>query len=168
MTHQAHPTTIDGVIELLSEYGFGGMAHAMQLLINECMKIERQGFLGVGPYQRSESRNGRANGFKPKRVKTRVGELELRVPQVRDADEGFYPSTLEKGTRSRPASGYPGRFAWRSRKCTCKVSRRPKCRRSPKNFAAANLPPAKSVVWRRSLTKNSTSGATGRWARSSI
>lgn len=103
MTHQAHPTTIDGAIELLSEYGFGGMADAMQLLINECMKIERQEFLGVGPYQRSESRNGRANGFKPKRVKTRVGELELRVPQVRDADEGFYPSTLEKGTRSEKA-----------------------------------------------------------------
>ena len=103
MTHQMHPTTIDGAIELLSEYGFGGMADAMQLLINECMKIERQEFLGVGPYQRSESRNGRANGFKPKRVKTRVGELELRVPQVRDADEGFYPSTLEKGTRSEKA-----------------------------------------------------------------
>jgi len=103
MTHRAHPTTVFDAVELLSEHGFDGMAHAMQLLVNECMKIERQEFLGVGPYQRSESRNGRANGFKPKQVKTRVGELNLRVPQVRDADEGFYPSALEKGTRSEKA-----------------------------------------------------------------
>lgn len=103
MTHQLHPTTISDAIELLGEHGFDGMAHAMQLLVNECMKIERQQFLGVGPYQRSESRNGRANGFKPKRVKTRIGELDLRVPQVRDADENFYPSALEKGTRSEKA-----------------------------------------------------------------
>ena len=73
----------------------------MQLLINECMKLERQQVLGVGPYQRGEARNGRANGFKPKRVKTRVGELELDVPQVRDAK--FYPSALEKGCRSEKA-----------------------------------------------------------------
>lgn len=103
MTHQVHPTTVFDAIELLSEHGFDGMGHAMQLLVNECMKIERQEFLGVGPYQRSESRNGRANGFKPKRVKTRVGELDLRVPQVRDAEENFYPSALEKGTRSERA-----------------------------------------------------------------
>lgn len=103
MTHQVHPTTIDEAIELLSEHGFDGMAHAMQLLVNECMKIERQQFLGVGPYQRSEDRNGRANGFKPKRMKTRVGALDLRVPQVREADENFYPSALEKGTRSEKA-----------------------------------------------------------------
>jgi len=101
MTHQMHPSKIRDVVEMLAEHGFDGMAEAMQLLLNECMKIERQEFLGVGPYQRGEARNGRANGFKPKRVKTRVGRLELAVPQVRDAK--FYPSALEKGTRSEKA-----------------------------------------------------------------
>lgn len=101
MTHQLHPSTTGDLVELLTEHGFEGMAQAMQLLLNECMKIERQAFLGVGPYQRSEARNGRANGFKPKRVKTRVGELQLAVPQVRDAK--FYPSALEKGCRSEKA-----------------------------------------------------------------
>lgn len=101
MTHQLHPSTTRDLVEMLAEQGFDGMAQAMQLLINECMKLERQQFLGVGPYQRGEARNGRANGFKPKRVKTRVGELELDVPQVRDAK--FYPSALEKGCRSEKA-----------------------------------------------------------------
>jgi len=101
MTHQLHPNIVHDVVELLSEHGFDGMAQGMQLLLNECMKIERQAFLGVGPYQRGEARNGQANGFKPKRVKTRVGEMEFAVPQVRGAK--FYPSALERGTRSEKA-----------------------------------------------------------------
>ena len=101
MTHQLHPSNTSDIVELLAEHGFEGMAQAMEIMLNECMKIERQAFLGVGPYQRSEARNGRANGFKPKQVKSRVGELHLAVPQVRDAS--FYPSALEKGVRSERA-----------------------------------------------------------------
>jgi transposase-like protein len=65
------------------------------------MKIERQQAMGVGPYLRGEARHGQANGFKPKRLKTRVGELQLAVPQVRGAK--FYPSALERGSRSEKA-----------------------------------------------------------------
>src|SRR5947209_117759 len=101
MTHHVHPTVTREVVQLLAEHGFDGMAQAMELLFNECMKIERQQSLGVGPYQRGESRHGQANGFKPKTVKTRIGPLELAVPQVRGAK--FYPQTLERGTRSEKA-----------------------------------------------------------------
>jgi putative transposase len=101
MTHQAHPSVTREVVQVLAEHGFDGMAQAMELLINECMKIERQQALGVGPYQRSEARRGRANGFKPKRLKTRIGPLQLAVPQVRDAK--FYPRALERGSRSEKA-----------------------------------------------------------------
>ena len=41
------------------------------------------------------------NGFKPKTVKTRVGEIAFDVPQVREG--GFYPEALEKGQRSERA-----------------------------------------------------------------
>ena len=51
MTHQAHPSFTREVVQVLAEHGFDDMAQAMQLLINECMKIERQQALGVGPYQ---------------------------------------------------------------------------------------------------------------------
>jgi transposase-like protein len=88
-------------VQLLAEHGFDGMAQAMTLLINECLKIERQQALGVGPYERSERRQGQANGFKPKTVKTRIGPLQLAVPQVRGAS--FYPRALERGTRSEKA-----------------------------------------------------------------
>lgn len=49
----------------------------------------------------SEAWPATANGFKPKRLQTRVGELELSVPQVRGAK--FYPTALEKGSRSERA-----------------------------------------------------------------
>jgi transposase-like protein len=57
--------------------------------------------LGAGHYQRSRDRIDYANGFKPKRVKTRIGELNLSIPQTRSSD--FYPNCLEKGLRSERA-----------------------------------------------------------------
>jgi putative transposase len=101
MSTQLHPNAIRQAVQALAEQGFDGMAQAMELLLNECMKVERQQALGVGPYQRGEARHGQANGFKPKHLKTRVGPLNLRVPQVRGAE--FYPSVLERGTRSEKA-----------------------------------------------------------------
>jgi transposase-like protein len=101
MTHHIHPNVTGEVVQLLAEHGFDGMAHVMELLFNECMKMERRQALGVGPYERSEARHGQANGFKPKTVKTRIGPLELAVPQVRGAK--FYPQTLERGSRSEKA-----------------------------------------------------------------
>jgi putative transposase len=101
MTHQVHPTVTRDVVQVLAEHGFDGMAQAMELLLNECMKIERQEALGVGPYQRGEARHGQANGFKPRTIKTRIGPLALAVPQVRGAK--FYPQALERGSRSEKA-----------------------------------------------------------------
>ncbi len=90
-------------LELLTENGFDGMANAMRILFDEAMKIERTEFLNAAPHERTEDRVGYANGYKPKSVKTRVGKLDLRVPQVRGAPEPFYPSSLERGVRSERA-----------------------------------------------------------------
>ena len=94
------------VLETLNEQGFTGLATAMEILIDEAMKIERAQYLQADPYERTSERLGYANGYKPKRVKTRVGEVQLRVPQVRGASSdgrGFYPSALERGVRSERA-----------------------------------------------------------------
>lgn len=89
------------LLELLIEQGFEGLARALEALLNEAMKIERTQTLQARPYQRTPARRGQANGFKPKTVRTRVGELELAVPQARGVE--FYPSALEKGQRSERA-----------------------------------------------------------------
>lgn len=101
MTHQFEFSQTHDAVQLLAENGFEGMAHAMQLLINEAMKLQRQDYLGAGPYERSEERRSYANGYKPKAVNSRLGKLELQVPQTRDSQ--FYPSVLERGERSERA-----------------------------------------------------------------
>ena len=95
------PGGFQEVLEVLIDHGFEGMAQAMQLLINEAMKVERSQVLGAQPYQRTPERRGYANGYKPKTVHSRVGTLELAVPQARGVE--FYPSALERGTRSERA-----------------------------------------------------------------
>jgi transposase-like protein len=101
MPHQDQSNAIDDVVHLLAEHGFDGMAQAIQTLLNEAMKLERIATLGAAPYQRSEQRRGYANGFKPKTVSTRLGKLQLAIPQTRGVE--FYPSALERGERSERA-----------------------------------------------------------------
>lgn len=101
MAHQNESNRFSELVQVLAEEGFDGMAQAMQILLNEVMRIERTQALGAEPYERSADRRGYANGFKPKTVKTRVGELRLNVPQTRGVE--FYPSSIEKGVRSERA-----------------------------------------------------------------
>jgi putative transposase len=102
MTHQADSNVIETVVQLLCENGLSHMAEAMRLMLNEAMRIERSHALEAAPYERTESRRGYANGFKPKTLNTRLGSLELQIPQVRGEVE-FYPSALERGVRSERA-----------------------------------------------------------------
>jgi len=101
MTHQEHYNDYNDVVELLAENGFDGMAQAIEILMNEAMKLERSDVLHAAPYQRTDARRGYANGYKPKTVRSRLGSLELQVPQARGVE--FYPSTLERGERSERA-----------------------------------------------------------------
>lgn len=101
MAMRVNDSKISEAVELISEKGFAGMAEVMQILFNEAMRIERNRYLCVEPYERSEKRQDYSNGFKPKQLKTKLGEFTVQVPQVRSAE--FYPSFLEKGVRSERA-----------------------------------------------------------------
>ena len=86
--------------ELIGDHS-GEFTHMLEKLINLMGVMEREQFLGAGRYERTESRSGYANGFKNKRFNTRSGQIDVKVPQVRNGD--FYPSCLEKGIRSERA-----------------------------------------------------------------
>ena len=102
MAHQNNDNKLDAVMELLIENGFEGFADVLRILLNEAMKVERDQALGAQLYQRTDTRKGYANGYKPKTVDTRIGKLSVDVPQVR-GDVDFYPSSLERGCRSERA-----------------------------------------------------------------
>lgn len=101
MAQRAEDRSISDAVELLKENGFDGLAEAVTVLMNEAMLVERSEYLGARPYERSATRVGHANGFKDKTIKSRLGELPLKVPQTRDCE--FYPQSLEKGLRSERA-----------------------------------------------------------------
>ncbi len=91
------------LLEEITSNGLNNICEIIEQLINEAMKIERNHHINANHYERSADRRGYANGFKPKRLHTRIGALDLSVPQVRDSEEPFYPKSLEKGTRSERA-----------------------------------------------------------------
>ncbi len=101
MTYHPDCTLPTDVLEFLTEGGLEALPDAMRLLLNTAMLLERQKFIGVGPYERSVERQAQANGFKDKTLHTRLGALTVAVPQVRQG--GFYPQSLDKGVRSERA-----------------------------------------------------------------
>lgn len=101
MTHQDNYTFSKNFIDELIDVGFDGIPEMFRVIMNNAMKAEREQYLQADKYERTEDRLGYANGYKPKTIKTRVGEVTLDIPQVREG--GFYPSSLEKGMRSERA-----------------------------------------------------------------
>jgi putative transposase len=101
MTYEANYTLPTEFLELIASDGLEVLPELIRVIINTAMQFERQNYLGVGPYERSGQRRDWANGYKPKTVQTRVGEITFAVPQVRQGE--FYPQALEKGLRSEQA-----------------------------------------------------------------
>ena len=97
MTHQDNYKLTNEMIVK----GMEATPELMRVLLNNAMQIERSKYIQAEEYERTENRKGHANGYKPKTLRTRIGEITFAVPQVREG--GFYPSALEKGVRSERA-----------------------------------------------------------------
>jgi len=101
MTYQQDCTLPADLLQQVSEHGFDILPDLIRTIVNAAMQAERQQYLKAEPFQRTSEREGHANGFKPKTVHTRVGDITFAIPQVREG--GFYPEALEKGMRSERA-----------------------------------------------------------------
>jgi putative transposase len=99
---------------LSKEIGFAGVSllelfkssdrikHLLEKVIETVMAGEVAEHVGAGRHERSGDRRGHRNGYKPRTFRTRVGELELSVPQVRGC-EPYSPSVFGKWERSERA-----------------------------------------------------------------
>jgi putative transposase len=101
MTYQSDFTLPSELLEQIATEGFEVLPELIRIVINAAMQAERQQYLRAAPYQHTTDRQGHANGYKPKTIKTRLGAIPLDIPQVREG--GFYPEALEKGQRSERA-----------------------------------------------------------------
>lgn len=73
----------------------------LQTLVQETLEAEFTRFLGATPHERTPARRGRRNGMRRRRLLTRVGSLELRVP--RDRAGQFQPALFARYQRSEQA-----------------------------------------------------------------
>src|SRR5689334_3178494 len=72
------------------------------MMCQKLMAQESAEHLNAGFHERSEDRRGYRNGSKPRKLLTRVGEIELEVPQVRDC-QPYHPSLFNRWQRSERA-----------------------------------------------------------------
>ena len=74
------------------------MNTTMTAVLNEIMSIQADEACGAGYRQRSERRSNSRNGYRPRRLDTGIGTLELSVPKVRSGS--FFPTGLfERGAK---------------------------------------------------------------------
>lgn len=93
-------------IEILEGWqaGLGGedfLRELVQRTVQQVLEAEMTSFIGAESYQRNEVRRGWRNGYKPRVLKTRVGELDLMVPKDRDGQ--FQTELFERYQRSEKA-----------------------------------------------------------------
>jgi len=101
MTYHKDFTLPTELLEQVQEQGLEVLPELIRIVLNAAMQAERSEHLQAAPYEHNQERRGYANGYKPKTLRTRVGDITFAVPQVREG--GFYPQALEKGLRSERA-----------------------------------------------------------------
>jgi putative transposase len=73
----------------------------VERVVQQVLEAEMSSFLQADSYERTGERRGYRNGYKPRLLKTRVGELELLVPKDRDGQ--FQTELFERYQRSEKA-----------------------------------------------------------------
>jgi putative transposase len=92
------------ILEGWQEEGLGGedfLRGLVERVVQQVLEAEMTRFLGADSYERGPDRRGWRNGYKPRTLKTRVGELELMVPKDRDGE--FQTEMFERYQRSEKA-----------------------------------------------------------------
>ncbi len=80
------------------------LREVIEVLCQAAMAQEVADHVGAERHERRGDRRGHRNGHKPRTLLTRVGELSLSVPQVRDCERGpYHPSLFARWERSERA-----------------------------------------------------------------
>lgn len=129
----------------------------MKEALEEMLEVEMTEFLGAAPNKRSPTRNGYRAGYYERGLVTRIGKLELRVPRDRHGE--FSTALFERYARSEKA------LVGALPRCTYRVFRPARSRRSPKSCADTASRPRPSRRSTRAWTRHSRALPTGRWKR---
>lgn len=81
MTAKIRTKVEDSIQGLFQEEG--RLRELVEKVVQAALEVEIEKYVGAKKYERSRERTGQRNGYKPRQLKTRVGTLELQVPQAR-------------------------------------------------------------------------------------
>ncbi len=63
----------------------------VERVVQGILEAEMEAHIGAAPYERNKERRGQRNGYKPRMLRTRVGTLNLLIPQDR---EGTFSTSI--------------------------------------------------------------------------
>ena len=88
---QDHRRPVEEIVQevLLDDPGF--LREIVERVLQELLEAQMTEHIGAAPYERGENRTGHRNGHRPRTLRTRVGTLNLLVPQDR---EGTFSTRL--------------------------------------------------------------------------
>lgn len=78
-----------------------GLRKVVESVVQSILQAEMTEHVGAEPYERSIERRGVRNGYKDRKLNSRVGKLDLKVPQSRDGS--FSPQLFDRYQRSEKA-----------------------------------------------------------------
>jgi len=86
---------------ILSSDGDNPFRDMLELIVQTALEVEMSAHLGAEPYERNTDRTGYRSGTRSRVFTTRVGDLELLIPQDRDGT--FSTALFECFQRSEKA-----------------------------------------------------------------
>lgn len=92
----------DSLQELFASNSEGDLRKMVEIVLNTIMSGEVAQHLNADRYERTDGRSGHRNGTKARTLNTRVGRLNLEVPQVRGC-EPYHPTAFARYQRSERA-----------------------------------------------------------------
>ena len=101
MAEMERMTAEEVVGYLLEDEGLDFLHESLRWMVEQLMEVEVSELIGAEHGERTPDRATHRNGYRPRRWDTRAGELELRIPKLRQGS--YFPSFLEPRRRSEQA-----------------------------------------------------------------
>jgi len=89
------------LVELVAAQSPDTLRELLHLVVDAAIQAEFEQHVGAAPFERSEQRRVQRNGYRDRRLDTRLGTLQLSIPRPREG--GFVPTLLEHRKRSERA-----------------------------------------------------------------
>jgi hypothetical protein len=109
-------SAVSDLLEVLrSREAVDVIRESVRMVMQELIEAEATQVIGAARYERTDTRVTERNGYRPRTVSTKAGDIELRIPKLRKGARPFGPwtSSLRIGSTRSTASRRPASSRFR-------------------------------------------------------